>query len=144
MRAEVGRKASFQSCRVPICDKVLTTRPHLQPPKLFNGAAPHRPRCCLPVSFLDGRTHQSRGQQVREAPHWRSRHCVVFPFFLPAANRMFDRGNGHRGNQRGEACFDLSPSPLSFITDKPCIIIYLPSFFTVEAEKNKTNITIKF
>lgn len=73
MRAEVGRKASFQSWRVLICDKVLTTLPHLQPPKLFNGAAP---RCYL----LDGRTHRSRGQQVRETPHWRSHHCLVFPF----------------------------------------------------------------
>lgn len=73
VRAEVGRKASFQSWRVSICDKVLTTLPHLQPPRLFNGAAP---RCYL----LDGRTHQSGGQQVRETPHWRSHHCLVFPF----------------------------------------------------------------
>lgn len=126
MRAEVGRKASFQSWRVSICDKVLTTLSHLQPPELFNGAAP---RCYL----LDGRTHQSRGQQVRETPRWRRHHCLVFPFFLPAAG-----GNGHRGNQRGKACLDLSPSPSSFITEKPCIIIYLSLlsfFFTAEAEK---------
>lgn len=55
---------------------------------------------------------------------------------------MFDRGNGHRGNQRGKACFDLSLSPLSFITDEPCIIIYL-LFFTAKTEKKYRYILIK-